>query len=154
MLYKLLATDPYKTLREFTAKNGTPSRHSTELQTQSGLRYGNHLRRSRPTSSVSVSAKHSSADVSSKAGRRSRKVFRPSPTIPSDADKYVNELQHMLKSRLWKRINPLKDRMLCLPCAEKRLDRPFSRRDFKKMPVNAGQAQISPELAARPSRES
>lgn len=47
-----------------------------------------------------------------------------------DADTYVNELCYMLKNRVWTRINPLIDGMLYLPCAEKRLGRPLSRRDF------------------------
>lgn len=68
------------------------------------------------------------------------------------ADTYVNEQYYMLKNRLWKRIHPLMDGMLCLPCAEKRLGRPLSRRDFKKSPVNAGQARVCPELAARLAR--
>jgi hypothetical protein len=70
-----------------------------------------------------------------------------------DADTYVSEQYYALKDRLWKRINPAIDGMLCLPCAEKRLGRPLSRRDFKNKPVNGNQARICPELAARLNRD-
>ena len=73
--------------------------------------------------------------------------------IDCDADTHVNEQYYVLKDRLWKRINPLIDGMLCLPCAEKRLGRPLSRRDFKKMPVNTNQARLCPELAARLAKD-
>jgi hypothetical protein len=73
--------------------------------------------------------------------------------VDCDADTYANEQFYMLKDRLWKRINPSIDGMLCLPCAEKRLGRPLSRRDFKKVPVNSNQARICPELAVRLNRD-
>jgi hypothetical protein len=69
-----------------------------------------------------------------------------------DVDTYVNEHYYMLKDRLWRKINPSIDGMLCLPCAEKRLWRPLTRRDFKNLPVNAGQARVCTELAARLAR--
>lgn len=49
-----------------------------------------------------------------------------------DVDTYVNEQFYMLKDRLWRKINPSIDGMLRLPCAEKRLGRALTRRDFKK----------------------
>jgi hypothetical protein len=66
-----------------------------------------------------------------------------------DADTYVNEQFYMLKDRIWKRINPLVDGMLCLPCAEKRLGRSLRHMDFKNVPLNTGQARVCPELAMR-----
>jgi hypothetical protein len=70
-----------------------------------------------------------------------------------DVDTYVNEQFYMLKDRLWRRINPSIDGMLCLRCAETRLGRPLHRGDFKTLPVNFNQARICPELAARLARD-
>ena len=70
-----------------------------------------------------------------------------------DVDTYVNEQYYMLKDRLWKRINPSVDGMLCLPCAEKRLGRPLSRKDFKDVPLNTYQARACLELAERLARD-
>ena len=69
-----------------------------------------------------------------------------------DADTYVSQQYYVLKDRLWKRINPSIDGMLCLPCAEKRLGRSLTRRDFKNVPNNINQARVCPELAARLNR--
>jgi hypothetical protein len=69
------------------------------------------------------------------------------------ADTNKHEQYYALKDRLWRRINPAVDGMLCLPCAEKRLGRPLSRPDFKDVPVNAKQALICPELALRLNRD-
>jgi hypothetical protein len=66
-----------------------------------------------------------------------------------DVDTYVNQQYYMLKDRLWSRIHPPIDGMLCLPCAEKRLGRSLTRKDFKNVAVNAGQARVCPELAVR-----
>jgi hypothetical protein len=70
-----------------------------------------------------------------------------------DVDTYVNQHYYMLKNRLWKRINPSVDGMLCLPCAEKRLGRSLSRKDFKDIPLNISQSRVCPELAARLARD-
>jgi hypothetical protein len=70
-----------------------------------------------------------------------------------DVDTYVNQQFYMLKDRLWKRINPSVDGMLCLPCAEKRLGRSLSRKDFKDVRVNTAQARVCPELAERLGRD-
>jgi hypothetical protein len=61
-----------------------------------------------------------------------------------DVDTYANEQYYVLKDRLWKRIHPPVDGMLRLSCAEKRLGRPLSRRDFKDVPLNALQARVVP----------
>jgi len=70
-----------------------------------------------------------------------------------DVDTYVNEQYYMLKDRLWRKIHPSTDGMLCLSCAEKRLGRPLTRRDFTSARLNTGQARICPELAARLARD-
>jgi hypothetical protein len=70
-----------------------------------------------------------------------------------DVDTYVNQQYYILKDGLWKSINRAIDGMLCLGCAEKRLGRPLSRKDFKKAPLNQGQARVCAELAARLRRD-
>jgi hypothetical protein len=45
-----------------------------------------------------------------------------------DNDTYVNEQYYMLKDRLWRKINPSIDGMLCLPCAEECPARRLARR--------------------------
>lgn len=66
-----------------------------------------------------------------------------------DSDTYVTQQYYMLKDRLWKNVNPKVDGMLCLGCAENRLGRSLNRKDFKRTRLNALQARVCPELAAR-----
>lgn len=73
--------------------------------------------------------------------------------IDCDIDTYTNQQYYMLSDDLWQRIHPAIDGMLCLPCAERRLGRQLTRSDFKDLPINAGQARVCPELAARLDRD-
>jgi hypothetical protein len=70
-----------------------------------------------------------------------------------DVDTLANKQYYMLKERLWKRINPQLTGMLCLKCAEQRLGRALTRRDFKRIPLNTIQARLCPELAERMNRD-
>lgn len=62
-----------------------------------------------------------------------------------------NEL-YALHRRLWRKINPLIARMLCLDCAERRLGRELTSADFSKAPINSEQAVLCPALALRLAR--
>jgi hypothetical protein len=66
-----------------------------------------------------------------------------------DADTYANEQYYMLRPGLWRSINHRVDGMLCLRCAERRLRRSLTSRDFTGAKVNDVQARICPELAKR-----
>jgi hypothetical protein len=44
---------------------------------------------------------------------------------------------YMLHNELWVKINPLIDGRLCIPCAERRLGRPFVPDDLPDVPLNS-----------------
>jgi len=69
--------------------------------------------------------------------------------IDCGADTYANEQYYMLRPGLWRSINHKVDGMLCLRCAERRLRRGLTSRDFADAKVNRVQALICPELAKR-----
>lgn len=50
---------------------------------------------------------------------------------------YIDEY-YMLCNDVWLKINPLNKGMLCLGCAEERLNRKLQRSDFIDMPINLG----------------
>ena len=56
---------------------------------------------------------------------------------------------YMLRSKLWRKINPLVDGMICIDCAERRLGRRLTPDDFTAAPINVIQALRSPKLAER-----
>lgn len=56
---------------------------------------------------------------------------------------------YSLPRPLWRKINPVIARMLCLDCAERRLGRELAAADFSKAPINTEQAAICPALALR-----
>lgn len=65
------------------------------------------------------------------------------------ADTYASEEYYMLRLGLWRSINHKVDGMLCLRCAECRLRRGLTGRDFTDAKVNKGQARVCQELAKR-----
>ncbi len=69
------------------------------------------------------------------------------------SDTFLSQQYYMLKDRLWKRIHPQIEGMLCLKCAEARLGRALTRQDFKRVPLNTIQARLCPELAERMDRD-
>lgn len=62
------------------------------------------------------------------------------------------EHYYMLTNGIWRSICQKKKGMLCLHCAERRLNRSLCASDFSPVPVNMRQAQLCPELEIRLGR--
>ncbi|HEY0063806.1 MAG TPA: hypothetical protein VGC21_16940 [Telluria sp.] len=59
-------------------------------------------------------------------------------------DTFESEEFYMLWYRIWRSINYKIEGMLCLACAEKRLGRDLTAKDFSKARINQGQARVCP----------
>lgn len=64
-------------------------------------------------------------------------------------DTNKNEEYYMLRDGLWRSIVRDVDGMLCINCAEKRLGRRLTFRDFARLPINLRQAALSANLSIR-----
>ena len=60
---------------------------------------------------------------------------------------------YMINFKLWNKINPKDDGMICVGCVEKRLGRKLKRNDFTICPLNENYADMSKRLLDRVLRK-